>query len=682
MEGRVSALVVLVSALVILGPGTGASLALHRPGEVGVATRAALCVALGIALSGGVAFILAIGHVRGAVSFFLSLAAVTAGVWTVAVRRASLREHGRAIGAEWRDDRWPLLAGLLVIVAFALVRLTLSPLIHLQTSTSWRYWADAVEIADAGRIPSQVLHWGAVYPSVVNKVYLNTLNAGISHAIGPEPVPAMAALNWIGSVGLALALWSLGRELGLRFTATLLPVVLISNQFVMNTELTADLVTYKAETFSRLMSFAGAAVAVRTFRSRRGWTDAILAGLLLGVAAGIHVIPVIVAVALVAAYGLARLLVDRDLKGTLRVAGVSAGVTLAVGAAILVLPHGDIGLKGAAAPGSYDTFAEGFDPTLYLNGGVIPGRRVVGPRTFYLSPGNALNKYVRSAVGPGPRYVKRFWVPAMALGGLGAALAILLWFPKELKPVGLAAWSVGAVLVALTWLFSLRFHLYIPAWFGVRRLFDYSSIPFTLLGLALAEGLLMASRRVRSWAAPVAGSVIVVVVAAGLLVDARPRSPDPRAVSLVQGFDWIRENAPCEARFLPNAHSEGAFESLTGRVAILEGATPFLRPTILAPIVRLLLDARDFFHEPAGYASLLRSQDIDYVIVLSAGHVGYKETIGTTNVEALARVSFLQRAFSNAGMTIYRVAENNRGNAALDASAFPGFDCRRGRVKT
>jgi hypothetical protein len=494
----------------------------------------------------------------------------------------------------------------------------------------------------------------------------------------------MAALNWIGSVGLALALWSLGRELGLRFLAALLPALLISNHFALNSEMTADLVTYKAETFSRLVSFVGAAMAVRAFRSRRGWMDAVLAGVLLGVAAGIHIIPVIVAVALVAGYALARLLVDRDLKGTVRIAAASAGVTLAVGLAILVLPHGDIGLRGAAAPGSYDAFAEGFDPTLYLNGGVAPGRRVVGPGTFYLSPARALRTYVHSGVGspPGPALVKRLWVPAIALGGLAAALAILLWFPKELKPVGLAAWGLGAVLVALTWLFSLRFDLYIPAWFGVRRLFDYSSIPFVLLGLALAEGILLASRRVRSWAAAVSGALIVVVVAGLLLVDARPGSPDPRAVTLIQGFEWIRDNTACDDRLLPNAHTEGAFEALTGRVALLEGATPFLRPTILAPIVRLLLDARDFFHDPAPNASLLRAQDIDYVIVLKAGHVGYKEPIGKTNAEALAGAPFLQQTFANQGMTIYRVAGSARGDAELDASAFPGFDCRRGPMRT
>jgi hypothetical protein len=202
------------------------------------------------------------------------------------------------------------------------------------------------------------------------------------------------------------------------------------------------------------------------------------------------------------------------------------------------------------------------------------------------------------------------------------------------------------------------------------------------MGLVLVEGILLAFRRVRPRLAPVAGSLIVIVIAGGLLVDARPRKPDPRALALVQGFEWIRRNTPCDARFLPNAHTEGAFEALTGRVAVLEGATPFLRPTILAPIVRLLLRARDFFHDPAANASFLRDQDVDFVVVLLAGQVGYKETVGQTDTAALGRVASLQRAFANGGMTIYRVASTVSATAILDPSAFPGFDCRRGPVST
>jgi hypothetical protein len=234
----------------------------------------------------------------------------------------------------------------------------------------------------------------------------------------------------------------------------------------------------------------------------------------------------------------------------------------------------------------------------------------------------------------------------------------------------------------LTWLFSLRYHLYIPAWFGVRRLFDYSSIPFVLLALALAEGGLLASRRVRSWMAPVAGSVVVLLVAAALLADGRAKSPDPRAVTLVQGFDWIREHTSCAARFLPNVHSEGVFEALTGRVAVLEGATPFLRPVILEPIVRLLLQARDFFHNPESHEAFLAAQGVDYVVLLAAGHVGYREPIGTPDGAALARLPSLRQVFTNDGMTIYRVAPNRGTGRWPDPAAYPGYECRRSPIAT
>lgn len=684
-----NAVATVLTALIILAPGTGAVLAVYRPGELGMVTRAALSFGLGCVVSGGLAFALAIAHVLGASSFFISLTVATVGLWALVLRRGGVRQHWRAIAEEWRDDRWPLAAGLLVLLGFALLRLTFSPLLHMNTSTAWRYWADALEIAQAGKIPSHVLQYGMVTPSVVNKVYLNALNAGISYAIGKEPLPAMGALQWVGSVGLALALWSLGREIGLRLTAAVLPVLLLSNVFVLNTELTVDLVDYKAETFSRLVAFVGAAMAVRSFRSRRGWKDAIVAGGLLGVAAGIHIIPVIVAVAFVAAYSVARLLAGGGLKRTVQVILASAGITLAVGATILVLPHGDIGLRGAAAPGGYDVIAEGFDPTLYLNAGVGPGDRAVGPRTFYLSPGRALDRYVHSAIGvrsgwspPGPRLVKRLWVPGLALIGLFVAVAILLWFPRDLEPVGVAGWGLGAAIVTLTWLFSLRYHLYIPAWFGVRRLFDYSSIPLVLVALALAEAALLAVGRLRSRLAPVAAFVILLVVTAALLVDGRPKGPGRPAVALVQGFDWIRQHTPCDARFLPNAHSEGVFEALTGRVAVLEGATPFLRPSILRPIVRLLLQARDFFHDPAGNEAFLRTQRIDYVVVLTGGHVAYTETIGAANLGALMQLPLLHRVFANEGMTIYRVSGEPDTAPDPDPAAFPGYECRRGPVTT
>lgn len=679
-----SAVAIILIALIILVPGTGAALAVHRPGEVGVVTRAALSFGLGCVVSGGVAFVLAILHVLRPASFFVSLAVVAVGTWALAVRRGGLREHGRAIGTEWRDDRWPLAAGLLVLVGFALVRLTFSPLLHMQTSTAWRYWADAVEIADAGRIPSTVLQYGGPSVSVVNKVYLNTLNAGISYAIGTEPLPALAALQWIGSVGLALALWSLGRELGLRFTAAAIPALLLANHAFLNTEFTADLASFKAETISRLVAFVGAAVAVRALWSRRAWKDGVLAGVLLGVAAGIHIIPVIIAVAMVTTYGVARLAVDRDLLGTLRMALAAGAVTVAVGMAILILPHGDIGLRGAAAPGGYDVFAEGFDPTLYLNGGQVPGQKVVGPRTFYLSPWKAMDKYVHSAIGAaaGPRWLKKLWVPVLVVGGLLAAVAMLVLFRRDLKPLGLCAWGLGAAMVVLTWLFSLRYHLYIPAWFGVRRLFDYSSIPLVLGALALIEGALLAVTRVRSWLPSVAGAVVVALISIPLLTGARASSPDPRAVALVPGFEWIREHTPCDARLLANAHSEGVFEALTGRVAVLEGATPFLRPTILEPIVRLLLQARAFFHDPAQHEAFLHDHAVDYVVVLIGGHVGYRETIGTTDAVALAALPSLERVFANQGMTIYRVTSGGGGGPRPDPARYPGYDCRRGPIAT
>ena len=673
--------VALPLALVIIPvPGAGLALLAYRPREVHLPTRLALVFVFGCWASGGVAFVLAILRVLHPATFFPVLAAVGAAGWGAAIRRGSLREHGRAIAEELRHDPWSLLPGLGVIAAIAVVRWNASPLLHVRNSSSWRYWADAVEIADAGRIPSRVLQYGAVFPSVVNKVFLNALNAGITYAIGREPLPGLRAMLWIGSVGVAVVLWSLGRELGLRHLAVLVPILLVANLLLLNHDQTTDLNTYKAEIFGRMIAFAGVAIGIRGIRDRRGWKEPVLAGLFLGVAAGIHAVPVIIAVPLLAAYALGRMITDRAFRGVLRASVLTAGTFVVLAAVILILPRGDLALKGVARANAYPGFPSGFDPTLYLSAGVPPDARTSPQRSYRISPPEALRRYVFNATGATGRFQRRplstLLVIAVSIGGLLAAIVVLWRFPAELKPLGVVGWSLGAVIVLLTWLFSIRYELYIPARFGVRRLFDYGSIPIVLPVLAILEGavLLLPGDRpsIRE-----GGALLLVVLVAAILIPRSGAPPVPESTPFTRdGYDWIRSHTPCDARFLPSQHTAGAFEGVLGRISVLEGSTPYLRPGAIQPIIRLMLRARAFFHEPAVNEGFLLDDGIDYVVALRA-RIGFPQPIGGVDPAALERLPGLVRVYANEAMTIYRVRRQTSSGRFVDPTNFPGYYCFR-----
>jgi hypothetical protein len=103
---------------------------------------------------------------------------------------------------------------------------------------------------------------------------------------------------------------------------------------------------------------------------------------------------------------------------------------------------------------------------------------------------------------------------------------------------------------------------------------------------------------------------------------------------------------------------------------------------ILEPIVRLLLQARDFFHDPEGHDAFLAAQGVDYVVLLAAGHVGYREPIGTPDGAAIARLPSLRQVFTNDGMTIYRVTSSSAPGRRPDPAEYPGYECRRSPIAT
>src|SRR4029453_16433103 len=118
----------------------------------------------------------------------------------------------------FRADPVALGCGLAVVLAVAIARLRFDPLENLDGAGRWRYWAGGLGIAALGSVPDHLLQWGDSYPPTVSKVFLNAFSGGLSYAVGPEGPPAFGALLAIASVGLALAVWAVAWELGLRLT--------------------------------------------------------------------------------------------------------------------------------------------------------------------------------------------------------------------------------------------------------------------------------------------------------------------------------------------------------------------------------------------------------------------------------------------------------------------------------
>ena len=263
---------ILIALLVMVIPGAGASLALHRPGQAGIPTRLALCFGLGYAVCALCGVVLVILHVLHPWTYVPLLAVVTVVLWAVPIRREGLRAHAAALRAEFAATPWLEALGLAALVVFALVRLRFSPLLNFRMFGPWRYWADGMEIADAGRVPHQTLQWGAAYTPTVSKVILNSYRAGMSYLIGSAPLPAMGALLWLASVGLACGLYGLGRELGLRRLAILLPLLML---VLVENQMKSDLDVYTAENTGRLAAVCALLLGVRVLRGGSGRSEPI-----------------------------------------------------------------------------------------------------------------------------------------------------------------------------------------------------------------------------------------------------------------------------------------------------------------------------------------------------------------------------------------------------------------------
>ena len=461
---------ILVVAALLLVPGLGAALAFAAPGAISIEMRLALAFGLGYGVVAGSAALLALAHVLTRPVFVATVVVATVSVWALALRRASPRSHLSAFREQAREAPFALAAGLGLLLAIAITRPLYPAESSLGVRSSWRYWADGLEVAAAGHVPAQTQQWGTEFPSTVSKVVLNSFQGGVSLVIGPDPLPAMQAILIVSSVGIAAALLALGRELGLRTFAPLFPalVVLAPEWLPLSPEIASDLRYYTAEDMGRLAAFSGLLVGIYAMRTRSP-IPAVLTGLMLAVAGLTHLIPALIAGLILLLYALAVVVMDRGLlKKALVTGAVAAAVFGCSYVAAIGLSGGDLGWGGARKETPSLTLPSHIDPSRSFTRGALTSK-FPQEGSFLIAPGELLRLYGTEAVDHPVR--GRYTVVGIALVVL---LSIgLVVVARSFLPLAFVVCGLTFTLLAVAALFSFRYDTVVPGDWGTRRLYGY-----------------------------------------------------------------------------------------------------------------------------------------------------------------------------------------------------------------
>ena len=635
-------------------PGIPAALAAFQPGKVSVVTRLAAAFGLGYAAAGGCAFVLSSSHLFR-LSIFLPLwLVVSAALWVLAARRASLAEHGRAVLAEIRQQPLPLLIGSAVVLVVLAIHF---PYLHYIGGPHYVYYLNGVEIANSHGVPAQTLEYGQHWPPATDKIFLDAFT-GVLVLFGQNPLIGPGVLLLLSVLGAGLGLWASAWELGLRYTGGLLPLLLLANGILFDTKFSYSFTEYRAEDFGRAVAFCALALGIVAIRER-AWRSAVVAGVVLAAASGSHLIPTLVVVLALTCIGLAMLLYNVGWQAriaTLR-SGLVIGCTGAtLGVLIRVFAGGSFGLGGASNQMAYNAIPTWFDPTAYLYLGTFPPRhRSSGLMHPYIPARRLVDNFIYTGLG---HILPRWQVALVLAAALAASVALFFLARTDLRIVGLVGLGVLAGIIVISLLFDYRYDIYIDATFGQRRLGHYASVGFILVVLAVLEGLVQLAGRV-SLPPLVASATMPVVFLTAWLVPGAAVSHRFTDLSRdrLAFVNWVRTHTSCGARFLVNQRSEGTMTSLTGRDDVAEGMGPFLRPEKLPYVVTLMLEARNFYHRPETNEAMLRKYDITFVVAARAnqflGYGGPEDDIDPAAIEA---APFLRRVYANPSVIVYRVA--------------------------
>ena len=213
----------------------------------------------------------------------------------------------------------------------------------LAARSAWRYWADGLEVAAAGHVPATSQQWGLEIPTTVSKVMLNAFEGGVSFLLGADPFDPIQAI-------LVLSRWgspppsSRSDASSASAASALVPAlaVLVPERLPLSHALTNDLRWYTAEDVGRMVAFCGLLAGIHALRADRRRAAAVVTGVMLAVAGLTHLVPALVAGAMLALFAIAFIAVDRCCLKRLRPGGRCACVRRLLRGGV-VLSGGDLG---------------------------------------------------------------------------------------------------------------------------------------------------------------------------------------------------------------------------------------------------------------------------------------------------------------------------------------------------
>jgi len=593
-----------------------------------------------------------------------------------------LRERASALRDEIRQDGWMNAIGLIAVAmfAFAITR-GQSALVNFGVANPFRYWSDGLEIAEAGQVPSETLQWGQLFAPTVSKLSFNAFNGAFTF-LSDNPLEVMAPLLTLVLVGCAFAGWAFGRELGFRYTAPLLVVLAgPGTQVFKHSLLVSPQRWYAGEGFARLALITGLILSLNALRHQDRREVGVAAGIALGVAGTMHLIPTGIGVGFLSFYALFLLVSERRFRHVLTV-GLVAGVIFSLFVLSgLLLSGGDAAFDAVDQERGIDTEGGTFDPTRYLATGVVnqavdqqPGSRAEMNDGWYVLPGTIFEDYIVASMTSDVSGS----LPVVIFIGVGLVALLLLFFgPTRLRPLAMAAFAMWASLLVLAIYMSSSYDTYVPGNFAQRRLWSYAAFFPLIVGVTVLEVALGLLAMVRSWIPIIAAALILCVALIGAMPPPVGRKMRKEGADSVRAMNWVSENLPCDARLLANQRTGGTFQAMTGRVAVTEGMAPYLRPEMLGEVIPILRDSKAFFENPALNALVLGEHGVDYVLVAKKKYLFDRKPalLGRFPPERLAQAEGLELVHESRLMDVYRVEDPSTGEWP-QPDEYAGYACR------